>query len=160
MKTSTIFAAVATLGILLGSGTAALAWQHGGGYNGGYGGQGMYGSYNCPYYGNGGQAITPEKQIAIDTILKDSDSRMRPIMDQYNAKRMELDALSGNSNAKPEAISKLASEIASLQGQIRTEMDARNAKIETEGGMARGMWGGNGGRRGHGRHGGHGGNCW
>lgn len=166
MKTRTIIVAVATLGIVLGSGVSAFAWQHGGG-NGGHRGGGMgynsgwYGhngggmmNGNCPYYDANGAALTPEKQAAIDTILKASDTRMRPLMDQYSAKRIELDALAGNPNVKPETISKLADEIAALQGQIRNEMITRNDKITTEGGVAargnRGMY-----RGGH-----RSGNCW
>lgn len=170
MKTRTIIVAVATLGIVLGSGVSAFAWQHGGGHNGGgyghnggmgYNGGGMGYNGNCPYYGSNGAALTPEKQTAIDSILKESDTRLQPLMDQYNAKRIELDALNGNPNVKPETISKLAGEIAALQGQIRKEMTTRNDKIVSEGGMARGNGNGYGmGRGGH--RGGHrgGSNCW
>lgn len=167
MKTRTILATIATVALLLGSTSAAFAW-HGGNHNGGHYGNaaGGYGQ------GAGAAALSPEKQQAIDVIVKESNSRIMPLMEQLDAKRMELDALSGNPNVKPDTISKLVNEIAALRGQIRTESEARNAKISAEGGVAygrgygmRGMRGncayGNGGgmRGGHGGHGGNGSNC-
>lgn len=152
MKTRALIAAFALSAIVLGSGVSAFA------YNG---------------YHNGNHAgmmssLSPEKQGAYETMMKDYYNRVSPIQDKLNGKSIELDALSRNPNAKPETISKLANEVAELRSQLRAERITLGDKMEQElgvqpghGMMGKGMMGNgmgyhNGGRHGGG-HGGHGG---
>lgn len=64
-------------------------------------------------------ALTPEKQAKYDAIYKEADARIQPLKDKAWAKHTELNALSGNPNTKPEAISKLTGELSDLRTQIR-----------------------------------------
>lgn len=139
MKTRTILAAVTALTIVIGSSSAALAWS------------GNCWNQNTQQVQN----VTPEQQAAIQKIMNDSDKRLDPLMEQMQAKRMELNALSGNTNAKPEIITKLSAEIASLQTQIRNEMNTRNDSIVAQGGMNGNMGGYHNGMGRHGGRGGH-----
>lgn len=94
--------------------------------------------------------LTPEKQQAVTKILKDSETRLIPLQEKMQAKRLELNALSGNANVKPETLSALAGEIAALGTQIRKEVMDRKDKIAAETGMPVGMGGmGMGGMGGH-----------
>ena len=98
--------------------------------------------------------LTPEKQQAVTKIMKDSDTRLIPLQEKMHAKRLELNALSGNPNVKPEALSALAGEIAALGTQIRKEVTDRKDKIAAETGMTMGMggmMGGMGSMDGHGK---------
>ena len=108
--------------------------------------------------GGGFSQISPEKQQAATEVMKEFDTRLLPLREQIQAKHMELDALSSNPNTKPESLSKLSAEIAALQTKIRTEYQARDARLSEVTGLAAGPgWGhGRGGHGGYGRHnGGH-----
>ncbi len=112
-------------------------------------------------------ALTPEKQAKYDAIYKEADARIQPLKDKAWAKHTELNALSGNPNTKPEAISKLTGELSDLRTQIRKEYTALDERLEKEVGvnpgygrmghmgMGGGMMGGHG--MGHGGMGGMGG---
>ena len=150
MKTRALIAAFALSALVLGSGVSAFAYN---GYH---------------HYGNhaGMSALSPENQSAYDAMMKDYYSRVSPIQDKLNAKGIELDALSRNPNAKPEAISKLANEVAELRSQLRAERMALGGRMEHDrdmgayGMMANGRGYHHGGRHGgHGGHGGYGPNC-
>lgn len=154
MKTRAFVAALAFSALVLGSGVSAFAY-HG---------------YGHPYGGPNGMASLPsDKQDAYDAMMKDHYDRVAPLRDKLESKRIELEALSRNPNAKPETISALANEVAQLRSQIRAERISLSDKMEKEVGMraGRGMggYGGyhHGGRSGHGHggygHGGYGGNC-
>ena len=96
MKTRALIAAFALSAIVLGSGVSAFAYN---GYH-------SYGSHA------GMPASSPENQSAYDAMMKEYYSRVSPIQDKLDAKDIELEALSRNPNAKPEAISKLANDVA------------------------------------------------
>ena len=138
MKTRALIAAFALSALVLGSGVSAFAYN---GYH---------------HYGNhaGMSARSPENQSAYDAMMKEYYSRVSPIQDKLDAKDIELEALSRNPNAKPEAISKLANEVAELHSQLRAERMALGDKMEKELGVqpSRGMMGC--GMMGY-RHGGH-----
>lgn len=152
MKTPAFVAALAFSALVLGSGVSAFAY-HG---------------YGHPYGGPNGMASLPsEKQDAYEAMMKDYYNRLSPLQDKLESKRIELDALSRNPNAKPETISALAQEVAQLRSQLRSERLSLNDKMEKEIGIraGRGMRGGSGGYHhgggygyGHGGYG-HGGNC-
>lgn len=154
MKTRALIAALAFSALVLGSGVSAFAYN---GYHHGYGPQGM--------------AVPSDKQDAYDAMMKDYYNRVSPLRDKLDAKRLELDALSRNPNAKPETISALANEVSQLRAQLRNERVSFGDKMEKELGVQsgygmrgdRGMMDGyhhGGGRYGHGHGGyGNGGNC-
>ena len=150
MKTRALIAAFALSAIVLGSGVSAFAYN---GYH-------SYGSHA------GMPASSPENQSAYDAMMKEYYSRVSPIQDKLDAKDIELEALSRNPNAKPEAISKLANEVAERRSQLRAARMALGDRMENDRGMAGyGMMGNgrgyhHGGRHGgHGGHGGYGSNC-
>lgn len=159
MKTRALIAAFALSAIVLGTGSAFAYNGYGHGmHNGGY-------MHNSSGYGMmDSSALSPEKQSAYEAMMKEHYNRVSPLRDKLNAKDIELDALSRNPNAKPEAISKLAGEVAELRAQLRNERIALGDRMEKELGVQpRGMMRGgmgyhHGGGRGHGGHGGYG-NC-
>lgn len=89
-------------------------------------------------------ALTPEKQAKFDAVYKEADARIQPLKDKAWAKHIELNALSGNPNTKPETISKLTGELADLRTQIRKEYTALDERLEKEVGVNPGY-----GRMGH-----------
>ena len=157
MKTRALIAAFAFSAIVLGTGSAFAynGYGHGTMHNGS--GYGMMDS----------STLSPEKQSAYEAMLKDHYNRVSPLQDKLDAKELELNALSRNSNAKPETISSLAKEVTDLRAQLRTERVALGDRMEKELGvqpdnmMRGGMGYHHGGGRGHGGHGGQGGygNC-
>ncbi len=148
MKTRALIAAFALSAIVLGSGVSAFAYS-------GY----------CNNSDRGAiSSLSPEKQSAYQAMMKEHFDRISPLRDKLDAKRIELNALSSNPNAKPETLSKLAGEVAELQAQLRTERRALGDRMEKDlgirhgYGMGHGMGGMMDGRGYHGgRHGGHGG---
>ncbi len=139
MKTRAFVAALAFSALILGTGVSAFAY-HG---------------YGHPYGGPNGMASLPsDKQDAYDAMMKEHYNRVSPLRDKLESKRIELDALSRNPNAKPETISALANEVA----QLMSLGDKMEKEIGVRAGRGMGGYGGyhHGGRSGHG-HGGHGG---
>ena len=109
----------ATLAALIGGSlltTDALAWR-------GWHGRQQY------------ENLAPEKQATYDAVMKEYHAKMAPLMEKMMAKRLELNALTGNSSADPKHISALASEIAALQTQIRQERVNLDERLRTEVGI-------------------------
>ena len=127
MRTRSVLAAILAATLFLGAGSAAFARNGGAMFS------------NLP----------PEKQQAVAQIMKDADTRLLPLMEKMQAKRLELNALSRNPNVKPETLSSLAAEIAALGTSIRKERTDRNDKIAAETGMPAVMFGHRGGRMMH-----------
>jgi zinc resistance-associated protein len=75
------------------------------------------------------QALTPEQQQQLDTIMEQHFTRMEPLREQMWSKHLELDALASNPNTKPETLSKLVQDITALRAQIKTERDSMCADI-------------------------------
>lgn len=139
MNTRNIMAGLAVATLVLGSASFALAHGHHGGMMNGYAGN----NGGC-YYNGGYQNLTPEKRAAVDKLIQEHTAAMEPLRQQLDAKRLELNALSGNPNAKPEYISKLAGEVAQLSTQIRNSGSEFRARMAEEMGfenVPRGMRG-------------------
>lgn len=136
MKTKhLVLGTVALAGLLAITGITDSAFARMGGM-GGMGGRCATGAvYN---------SLTPEKQAKYDAIYKEADARIQPLKDKAWAKHIELNALSGNPNTKPETISKLTGELADLRTQIRKEYTALDERLEKEVGVNPGY-----GRMGH-----------
>jgi zinc resistance-associated protein len=105
--------------------------------------------------------LSPEEQEKARSIIAEHREKTQPLRDEMWAKRTELDALAGNTNADPEDIATLVTEMKELRIKLRTERQALKATLEAEGleELAQHMK-----KRGRGgRHGGHGrggcGNC-
>lgn len=81
------------------------------------------------------ETLAPEKQATYDAVMKEYHAKMAPLMEKMMAKRLELNALTGNSNADPKHISALASDIAALQTQIRQERMNLDDRLRTEVGI-------------------------
>lgn len=140
MNARTLMAGLAVSTLLLGSASAAMAYGHRGDHMGNY--RGGCNGGPC-YYTNGNyQGMTQEQRDAMTKLLQERSSALDPMVQQLEAKRLELDALSRNPNAKPETISKLAQEIAELQTQIRKTNDDFRSKVSKETGMPMGARGG------------------
>lgn len=112
---------------------------------------GRYG--NCPRQGLGrgmGQGpaleqLTPEKQQAFQALQEAFQDKMDPLRNQMWVKRTELQALSVNPNAKPEALSGLVQEMGELRNTMHQERRAFREQVRTEIGIDLGQ-----GRRGMG----------
>ena len=127
--------------------------------------------HNGNGYGSRYDNLSQEQRQAASGIMNEYDARLAPMQEQLRAKQLELNALAGSPNAKPEVISKLATEIAALQTKLNAEYQGRNMKLsEATGQQGYGHWGmgyghnrgGHRGGRGMGGHGGNGhgnGNC-
>lgn len=140
MNARTLMAGLAVSTLLLGSASAAMAYGHRGGHMDGY--RGGCNGGPC-YYANGNyQGMSQEQRDAMTKLMQERASALDPIVQQLDAKRLELDALSRNPNAKPETISKLAQEIADLQGQIRKTNNDFRAKVQKDTGLQMGPRGG------------------
>ena len=156
MNMRKIMAGLAVTTLILGSASLALARGHHGGH---YGGMmnGYAGNCGACYYTGGYQNLTPEKQAAVDKLIQEHAAATNPLLEQLQAKRLELDALSGNPNARPESISKLAGEVAKLSSQLRNSGIEFRDKVAQEMGVGAmpGAMGGYGGMMGRGYMGGH-----
>jgi len=143
----------AVLGILA-FGTAAFAYGHGQGCGGntahGYGHKG-----NCVM---DNVQLTEEQQKKFDAIMDEFSARTLPLHEDLRAKHMELNALAGNDNVKPEKITQLVNGIKELRSKLFAERDAFAEKVKKEIGIElpahSGMRGGF-----HGKHGYHRGSC-
>ena len=113
--------------LLLGTASAAMAY----GPNGGCAGYGNRAAYS-EYYSQ----LTPEKQAEVEKLVQEHTDAMAQLREQLYAKRLELDALSGNANVQPEYISKLSAEIAHLQAQIRNDGRAFRDLLSEKTGLA------------------------
>lgn len=101
--------------------------------------------------------LTPENQAKYDAIFKEFYDRMTPVGEKMMAKRLELNALQGNTNADPKQIGKLAEEIAALHTQMIKEREALDERFRKELGIDAPMRGMGRGGMGHGRGMGYGG---
>ncbi len=148
MKINKKILALATAVILLGGAHSAMAFGRWGG-NGYCGVGGCYGPGMPGAYFGG----TAEQQQEYTDLSNNYYRQMEPKLQQLEAKRLELSALSGNPNAKPETITKLAQEIASLDAELRQM--GRDFQTQLQGKFG-GDYGGYGpmmgGMRGYGRH--------
>ena len=116
MKTRALIAAFAFSAIVLGSGISALA------YNGPLD--------NANHAGK--PTLSPEKREAYEAMMRDFHNRVSPIYNTMRGKSLELKALARNPNTSPEALSKLAKEVAELRSQLRAERMAFGGKIKKE----------------------------
>ena len=131
MNARRIMAGLAVTALVFGSASLALARGHNGGMMAGYAGN--YGAgyhYNTAY-----QSLTPEKQAAVDKLIQEHVAEVTPLRTQLLAKRLELDALSGNPNVQPEQVSKLAAEVADLSSKLRASGLAFRDKLSAETGI-------------------------
>jgi hypothetical protein len=149
MKMRYVAAGLAVVTMLMGGTAAALARPH----HGGRGGAPCDGaSYGMPR----GVAVTPEQEAAMEALFQKHIQAVEPLRQELYAKRLELDALGNNPNARPETITGLSREIAKLDGELRkANLDFRaelrndpNIKLPPYGA---GPWGD---MRGHGPYGG------
>lgn len=111
--------------------------------------------YGMHHLGSGVN-LSPENQVKYDAIVKEFYDRMTPIGEKMMAKRTELNALQGNTNADPKRITQLSEEIAALHTQMVKERNALDEKLSKDLGIempARGMGRGGNGGWGHGGRG-------
>ncbi|MCH5276228.1 MAG: periplasmic heavy metal sensor [Desulfovibrionaceae bacterium] len=66
------------------------------------------------------QGLTEEKRAELDALAREHRAAVEPLREQLEARHLELNALSGNPNMRPEDISRLAKEVAGLRARIRT----------------------------------------
>lgn len=136
-RTLTILGVVALLAGLL----ATQAMAYGPGHGGGRGkGPAFY------------QALTPEKQAAVQKIMDEHHAKIMALREDLWAKQTELDALKGNDTKRIQA---LVTEMKDLRAKMLAERETIEKKLEAEGvefggrgmghGMGRGMMGGCGG---------------
>ena len=74
--------------------------------------------------------------------MQERRAAVEPLAQQLEAKRLELNALSRNPNAKSEDISKLAQDVAQLQTQVRAANRDFQDKVQKELGVQMGPRGG------------------
>ena len=120
---------------------------------------GMGGMNGCPGGPNPAvEQLTQEKQDLLKSILAEHRKEAAPLHNSMWEKRTLLEALSANSNTKPEEIKALVREISELRAQMQTKRDALQARVSKEVGIdlpmgfdRRGMGGHGRGMGGHGR---------
>lgn len=86
----------------------------------------LIGGTNFAYaynHNHNGTNLTPERQAQYETMLDEHYDSVRPLQDKLRLKYMELNAYQNNANVKPEQISKLINEIASIENEISTQHD-------------------------------------
>lgn len=92
--------------------------------------------------------LSEEKRAALNTLMEECRAAMEPLREQLEAKRLELNALSGNPNARPDDISRLAKETAALHTKIRSVgrnfRDKAQKELGVPAGAGTGMKGGHG----------------
>ena len=81
------------------------------------------------------EELKPEMQNKYDAIMKGYHEKMSPLTEKMMARRLELDALTGNANADPKRITALAEEIAALRTQIRNERFKLGERLKSEVGI-------------------------
>ena len=112
--------------------------------------RGMGGMNDCPGGPNPAvEQLTQEKQDLLKSILAEHRKEAAPLHNSMWEKRTLLEALSANSNTKPEEIKALVREISELRAQMQTKRDALQARVSKEVGIDLPM----GDRRGMGGHG-------
>lgn len=79
------------------------------------------------------QALTPEQQAKLDTIMAEHRAKTFALRQDIWAKQTELNALSNNPNTKPERISQLVNEIKDLRARQYNEREAFQATLQKEG---------------------------
>ena len=147
-------ASIATLAIV---GIIALSTLSFAGPMRGMGGMGA--TNGCPGWSNPAvEQLTQEKQDLLKSILAEHRKDTAPLHNSMWEKRTLLEALSSNSNTKPEEIKALVREISELRAQMQTRRDALQARVSKEVGIdlpmgfdRRGMGGHGRGMGGHGR---------
>lgn len=74
--------------------------------------------------------LTAEQQTQYDTMCDSYDAKVKPLQNKLRYKYMELNAYKSNPNVKPDQISKIINEIASIENEISTQYDqfAKNVK--------------------------------
>lgn len=146
-------ASIATLAIV---GIIALSTVTFAGPMRGIGGMGA--TNGCPGWSNPAvEQLTQEKQDLLKSILAEHRKDTAPLHNSMWEKRTLLEALSSNSNAKPEEIKALVREISELRAQMRTSRDALQTRVSKEVGIDLPMGFDRQGMGGHGRGmGGHG----
>lgn len=95
------------------------------------------------------EQLTQEKQDLLKSILAEHRKEAAPLHNSMWEKRTLLEALSANSNTKPEEIKALVREISELRAQMQTKRDALQARVSKDVGIDLPM----GDRRGMGGHG-------
>ena len=121
--------------------------------------RGMGGMNGCPGGPNPAvEQLTQEKQDLLKSILAEHRKEAAPLHNSMWEKRTLLEALSSNSNTKPEEIKALVREISELRAQMQSRRDALQARVSKEVGIdlpmgfdRRGMGGHGRGMGGHGR---------
>ena len=104
------------------------------------------------------QQLPQEKQDLLKSILDEHRKETAGLRSSMWEKRTLLEALSANSNTKPEEIKALVREMSDLRTQLETKRDALEARVSKEVGIELPMGFGMHDRRGMGGHGrGHGG---
>lgn len=112
--------------------------------------RGMGGMNGCPGGPNPAvEQLTQEKQDLLKSILAEHRKEAAPLHNSMWEKRTLLEALSANSNTKPEEIKALVREISELRAQMQTKRDALQARVSKDVGIDLPM----GDRRGMGGHG-------
>ena len=146
-------ASIATLAIV---GIIALSTLSFAGPMRGMGGMGA--TNGCPGWSNPAvEQLTQEKQDLLKSILAEHRKDTAPLHNSMWEKRTLLEALSANSNTKPEEIKALVREISELRAQMQTKRDALQARVSKDVGIdlpmgdRRGMGGHGRGMGGHGR---------
>lgn len=138
-------AGLAGAAMLFGSASAALAYGHSSGMPDACWGGCAYAQH--PENGKC-QELSEEKRAALDTLREEHRAAVEPLREQLEARHLELNALSGNPNARPEDISRLAKEAAALHAQIRSAdrnfRDKAHKELGVPVGPRAGMKGGRG----------------
>jgi zinc resistance-associated protein len=99
------------------------------------------------------QQLPQEKQDLLKSILDEHRKDTAGLRSSMWEKRTLLEALSANSNTKPEEIKALVREMSDLRAQMQTKRDALEARVSKEVGIELPMGFGNHDRRGMGGHG-------
>ena len=114
--------------------------------------RGMGGMNGCPGGPNPAvEHLTQEKQDLLKSILAEHRKEAAPLHNSMWEKRTLLEALSANSNTKPEEIKALVREISELRAQMQTKRDALQARVSKEVGIDLPMGFDRRGMGGHGR---------
>ncbi len=118
--------------------------------------RGMGANGDCPGWDRNQavQQLPQEKQDLLKSILAEHRKDTAPLHDSMWEKRTLLEALSANSNTKPEEIKALVREMSELRAQMQTKRDALQARVSKEVGIDLPMgFGRHDGRQGKGGHG-------
>lgn len=150
MKRTASIATLAIVGIIALSTLSFAGPMRGMGGMGGM--NGMNGMNGCPGGPNPAvEQLTQEKQDLLKSILAEHRKEAAPLHNSMWEKRTLLEALSANSNTKPEEIKTLVREISELRAQMQTKRDALQARVSKEVGIDLPMGFDRRGMGGHGR---------